>query len=161
MILTAEEIGATVSMASNCQVLFAAAGRVLAWRDGISYAFTVDERQVRMSARIGNIGEVYDPESLEGLILPDCARRISEFLDGQFLYAETAGFTSSVDTCDGSMRLNHVLFAEGLSADALLAEFDRLGEVAKGWFVRLVDDGSKKDRAEEELPLGSEMRIEV
>lgn len=161
MALTAEEIGATVSMASNCQVLFAAEGRVLAWRDGLSYELTVDERQVRMSARIGSIGEVYDHESPDERILPDCARRMGELLDGQYLFAETAGFTPSVDTCDGSMRLNHVLFAEGLTADALLAEFDRLGEVAKGWFVRLSGDGSEKDRTEEELPFGSEMRIEV
>ena len=159
--MTLEEVESLIASAPGCQVLTAADGRILAWRDGFSCEIVLSESALRVSVEIGDLGEVYDPASREVRFLPECARKVTELLDAQYLFSETAGFTLSLPRGGGPAKLNLVFYPDGLQADAFLNGFLRLSEVATTWASRLRDGGSgAAARSCAELN-GSEVRIEV
>lgn len=147
--MTAEEIGATLSEASDCIVLFAKDGLVMAWREGVPYTIDVGERQVRFVARIGRLGEDRVPE------------RLADLMDAQYMFCRTGGFSFSCDSSGGTVRLNHVLSTDGLSADVLMDEFDRVNVVAKAWSARLRTTGTEPEQPADGGLGGTEFRIEV
>lgn len=161
MYVTIDEIRATVAAVSGCQVVFSSENRLLAWREGLTYEFTAGERQLRISAEIGLMDEVYDPSSAEGAFLPSCMARMGELLNAQYMCAGTAGFPLSIPSGGGAVRLNLVLPSDGLSSDVLLAKFDLLAESAAAWAARLRQVAAGADSAPMDASQPSEFRIEV
>ena len=156
-----DEIEATVATVPGCQVVFSSERRLLAWREGLTYDFSVGERQLRISAEIGSMDEVYDPSSAEGAFLPSCMARMSELLNAQYMCAGTAGFPLSIPRGGGPVRLNLVLPSDGLSADVLLERFGLLAESAAAWAARLRQDFAGADVAFTDAQEPAEFRIEV
>ena len=159
--MTAEEIGAAISTTSGCRVILAAGDSVMAWREGLAYVFTLSEHQVRIVVRVGTTDGIYEAPPEGRKLSPAGCRRMTELMDGGYFLVGTEWFVPSVASDRGSVRLNHVLFADGLSQETLLREFERLGETAKGWYVLQRNGGDEKDRPEDEVPFGSEMFVRV
>ena len=156
-----DEIEAMIATVPGCQVVFSSENRLLVWREGLTYEFMAGERQLRISAEVGSMDEVYDPSSAEGVFLPACAAQMGELLDAQYMCAGTAGFPLSIPRGGGSVRLNLVLPSAGLSSSALLTQFGRLAEAAVAWTARLRQVAAGADSAPGEAPEPSEFRIEV